>query len=160
MQHYITSIFRRRLKMNTEVGWAVTSCTFLSFCTFVYVILCSAYVVLIGFNSCECRKDFRDYADVCFREFGDRVKYWNTVNEPNVFAIGAYDQGALPPRRCSQPFGNCTRGDSTTEPYLVVHHILLAHSSAVRLYRRKYKVWHQIFHNKTLYFLFFFQNIF
>ncbi|XP_020960394.1 hydroxyisourate hydrolase isoform X3 [Arachis ipaensis] len=36
-------------------------------------------------------------------------------------------------------FYNNSRGDSTTEPYLAVHHILLSHSSAVRLYRRKYK---------------------
>ncbi|XP_028771203.1 hydroxyisourate hydrolase [Neltuma alba] len=94
-----------------------------------------------GWVSRDIIKDFRDYADVCFREFGDRVKYWNTVNEPNVFALGGYDQGALPPQRCSPPFGlvNCTKGNSTTEPYLVVHHVMLAHSSAVRLYRRKYR---------------------
>ncbi|KAK4282495.1 hypothetical protein QN277_013864 [Acacia crassicarpa] len=94
-----------------------------------------------GWVSRDIIKDFRDYADACFREFGDRVKYWNTVNEPNVFALGGYDQGAVPPQRCSPPFGfmNCTKGNSTTEPYLVVHHILLAHSSAVRLYRRKYR---------------------
>nr|XP_025659950.1 hydroxyisourate hydrolase isoform X2 [Arachis hypogaea] len=75
-------------------------------------------------------------------EFGDRVLYWNTVNEPNVFTIGGYDQGTTPPTRCSPPFCqkyNSSRGDSTTEPYLAVHHILLSHSSAVRLYRRKYK---------------------
>lgn len=94
-----------------------------------------------GWMSRDIIKDFKYYADACFREFGDRVKYWNTVNEPNVFALGGYDQGALPPQRCSPPFGfvNCTRGNSTTEPYLVVHHILLAHSSAVRLYTRKYR---------------------
>ncbi|XP_052113035.1 hydroxyisourate hydrolase-like isoform X2 [Arachis duranensis] len=75
-------------------------------------------------------------------EFGDRILYWNTVNEPNVFTIGGYDQGTTPPTRCSPPFCqkyNSSRGDSTTEPYLAVHHILLSHSSAVRLYRRKYR---------------------
>ncbi|MCD9646176.1 hypothetical protein HAX54_035761 [Datura stramonium] len=30
-------------------------------------------------------------------------------------------------------------GNSSTEPYIVAHNILLAHSAAVRLYRRKYK---------------------
>ncbi|XP_007050908.2 PREDICTED: beta-glucosidase 11 isoform X1 [Theobroma cacao] len=85
-------------------------------------------------------KDFTAYANVCFREFGDRVSYWTTVNEPNVFAIGGYDQGVIPPRHCSSPFGiNCTRGDSSTEPYTVVHNILLAHASAARLYKRKYQ---------------------
>ncbi|XP_020965308.1 hydroxyisourate hydrolase-like isoform X2 [Arachis ipaensis] len=37
-------------------------------------------------------------------------------------------------------FYNSSRGDYTTEPYLAIHHILLSHSSAVRLYRRKYKM--------------------
>jgi beta-glucosidase len=88
-----------------------------------------------------CRKDFTAYANVCFREFGDRVKYWTTVNEGNVFASIGYDLGSLPPQRCSPSFqANCSRGNSSTEPYLVAHHMLLAHASAARLYRKKYKV--------------------
>ncbi|XP_061347355.1 hydroxyisourate hydrolase-like isoform X7 [Gastrolobium bilobum] len=94
-----------------------------------------------GWVSRDIIRDFTDYADVCFREFGDRVLYWTSVNEPNVFALGGYDQGTAPPHRCSPPFcaTNSTRGNSTSEPYLVVHHVLLAHSSAARLYRRKYR---------------------
>lgn len=94
--------------------------------------------------SLPCRRDFTAYADVCFREFGDRVKYWTTVNEPNVFAQGGYDAGMCPPLRCSPPFGltKCPKGNSTIEPYLVVHHSLLAHASAARLYKTKYKVCH------------------
>ncbi|KAJ1402352.1 Glycosyl hydrolases family 1, N-terminal conserved site [Sesbania bispinosa] len=94
-----------------------------------------------GWVSRDIIRDFTHYADVCFREFGDRVLYWTTINEPNVFALGGYDQGTAPPQRCSPPFclTNRTRGNSTIEPYLAVHHILLSHSSAVRLYRRKYR---------------------
>ncbi|XP_020089298.1 beta-glucosidase 31-like [Ananas comosus] len=85
-------------------------------------------------------EDFTAYADVCFREFGDRVKHWVTVNEPNIEPIGGYDSGILPPERCSEPFGShCTVGNSTTEPYIVAHHLLLAHASAVSLYREKYQ---------------------
>ncbi|XLR69241.1 hypothetical protein S83_019913, partial [Arachis hypogaea] len=86
-------------------------------------------------------RDFTNYAYVCFREFGDKVLYWTTINEPNVFAIGGYDSGTTPPRRCSPPFCHSTgnKGNSTIEPYLAVHNILLSHSSAARLYRRKYK---------------------
>ncbi|KAF3338343.1 beta-glucosidase 31-like protein [Carex littledalei] len=84
--------------------------------------------------------DFTAYANVCFKAFGDRVKYWVTVNEPNIEPIGAYDQGFIPPRRCSYPFGvNCTGGNSTVEPYIVAHHSLLAHASAVNLYKEKYQ---------------------
>ncbi|KAF3434922.1 hypothetical protein FNV43_RR22009 [Rhamnella rubrinervis] len=86
-------------------------------------------------------KDFTAYADVCFREFGDRVLYWSTVNEANMFAYGGYDQGLMPPFRCSSPFGlvKCTGGNSTWEPYVAAHNILLAHASTVKLYRHKYQ---------------------
>ncbi|XP_002523072.2 beta-glucosidase 11 isoform X1 [Ricinus communis] len=93
-----------------------------------------------GWASPKIVRDFTDYADACFRAFSDRVSYWTTLNEPNALILGGYDVGIFPPRRCSPPFGiNCTKGNSSTEPYLVAHHILLAHSSAVRLYRRKYQ---------------------
>ncbi|XP_072959076.1 beta-glucosidase 22-like [Typha angustifolia] len=84
--------------------------------------------------------DFTAYADVCFREFGDRVSHWTTVVEPNVIGVAAYDSGGFPPNRYSYPFGvNCTVGNSTVEPYIAVHNYLLAHASAVRLYRQKYQ---------------------
>nr|XP_024933458.1 beta-glucosidase 11-like isoform X2 [Ziziphus jujuba var. spinosa] len=91
---------------------------------------------------CEWRGDFIAYADVCFREFGDRVLYWTTVNEANVFAYGGYDVGVTPPQRCSPPFEslNCTRGNSTLEPHLVAHNILLAHASTVSLYRQNIRI--------------------
>ncbi|KAB1214494.1 Beta-glucosidase 11 [Morella rubra] len=93
-----------------------------------------------GWVSRKIVKDFTAYADLCFRKFGDRVSHWTTMNEANVFVLGGYDGGYLPPRHCSPPFGvNCTRGNSTTEPYLASHYILLAHASAATLYREKYQ---------------------
>ncbi|GAY40941.1 hypothetical protein CUMW_055640 [Citrus unshiu] len=83
-------------------------------------------------------KDFTAYADVCFRQFGDRVSYWTTVNEPNAFANLGYDYGISPPQRCSS-INHCSRGNSSTEPYITVHHVLLAHASVARLYRKKYQ---------------------
>lgn len=94
-----------------------------------------------GWLSQKIIKDFTAYADVCFKEFGDRVLYWTTVNEANVFTLGGYDLGFSPPGHCSPPFGirPCSRGNSSTEPYIAAHNILLTHSSVVRLYKRKYK---------------------
>ncbi|RZS24541.1 hypothetical protein BHM03_00057620 [Ensete ventricosum] len=89
----------------------------------------------------QLREDFTAFADVCFREFGDRVSQWTTIAEPNVIAIGSFDIAIFPPNRCSNPFGlfNCTVGDSTTEPYIAAHNFLLAHASVVSLYRTKYQ---------------------
>ncbi|KAI4324286.1 hypothetical protein L6164_023837 [Bauhinia variegata] len=93
-----------------------------------------------GFLSSRIVKDFQDYADVCFKEFGDRVKHWITLNEPWSYSYGGYAMGLLAPGRCSDWLGlNCTGGDSGTEPYIVGHNQLLAHAAAVKLYRNKYK---------------------
>ncbi|XP_047061053.1 beta-glucosidase 32-like isoform X2 [Lolium rigidum] len=95
--------------------------------------------------------DYTKYADVCFENFGDRVKHWVTVNEPNIETLGGFDSGTLPPRRCSVPFGaKCTRGDSTMEPYVAAHHLLLAHASAVSLYRHKYQATQRGYVGSTL----------
>ncbi|KAL3522200.1 hypothetical protein ACH5RR_015034 [Cinchona calisaya] len=43
-----------------------------------------------GFLNRRIADDFRDYADICFREFGKEVKYWITINEPWSYAYGGY----------------------------------------------------------------------
>ncbi|KAB2606957.1 cyanogenic beta-glucosidase-like [Pyrus ussuriensis x Pyrus communis] len=71
---------------------------------------------------------FKDYAKLCYKEFGDQVKHWIRLNEPFTF------------RRCSAWQNlNCPDKDSATEPYLVTHHLLLAHAAAVTLYKNKYQ---------------------
>lgn len=86
------------------------------------------------------RNDFADYADFCFKTFGDRVKNWMTFNEPRVVAALGYDTGFFAPGRCSKTYGNCTAGNSATEPYIVAHNLILCHASAVQRYRTKYQV--------------------
>ncbi|MCD7451751.1 hypothetical protein HAX54_013399 [Datura stramonium] len=71
-----------------------------------------------GWLSREVVKDFADYAEYCVNMFGDRVKNWFSFNEPRVVAALVYDNGSFAPGRCSKPFGNCTQGDSATEPYI------------------------------------------
>ncbi|KAG0611025.1 hypothetical protein M758_7G108700 [Ceratodon purpureus] len=83
-------------------------------------------------------KDFADYAEVCFSAFGDRVKHWMTFNEPQQFSILGHGIGFHAPGRCSDRKLSA-EGDSATEPYLVVHHVLLAHATAYEVYKSKFK---------------------
>ncbi|CAN0898440.1 Beta-glucosidase 24 [Linum grandiflorum] len=93
-----------------------------------------------GFLSRKIVIDFGAYADICFKLFGDRVKHWITLNEPYSFSFNGYGYGNLAPGRYSKSVNsNCTKGDSSTEPYLVSHNQLLAHASAVKVYRDKYQ---------------------
>ncbi|CAN0880835.1 Beta-glucosidase 13 [Linum grandiflorum] len=93
-----------------------------------------------GFLSSRVVGDYRDYVDVCFKKFGDRVKHWITLNEPHSLANGGYAVGTFPPGRCTSTNGRkCDAGDSATEPYIVGHNQLLAHAAVVQLYREKYQ---------------------
>ncbi|XP_057837214.2 beta-glucosidase 18-like [Cryptomeria japonica] len=92
-----------------------------------------------GWLSPHIIKDFEAFADICFAAFGDRVKYWATFNEPNIFVPFGYLSGFFPPSRCSWPFGNCSDGNSETEPYLAAHNVILSHAAAVDVYRTKYQ---------------------
>ncbi|ESW03970.1 hypothetical protein PHAVU_011G056300 [Phaseolus vulgaris] len=93
-----------------------------------------------GFLSPHIVDDFRDFAELCFKEFGDRVKHWITLNEPSTVAFDGYTVGDHAPGRCSDwQKLNCTGGDSGTEPYLVSHYLLLSHAAAANLYKTKYQ---------------------
>ncbi|XP_058225196.1 beta-glucosidase 12-like [Rhododendron vialii] len=92
-----------------------------------------------GFLSPRIVDDFADFAELCFKEFGDRVKHWITMNEPWTFIDNGYNDGALAPGRCSAWMNNgCPAGNSATEPYIVGHHMLLCHGAAVKVYKEKY----------------------
>ncbi|GAB4842848.1 Beta-glucosidase 17 [Ancistrocladus abbreviatus] len=93
-----------------------------------------------GFLNPKIVEDFKDFADLCFETFGDRVKHWTTVNEPNLSTWQGYAYGVFAPGRCSDYVGNCSEGNSATEPYIVGHHLLLCHAAAVQLYRQKFQV--------------------
>ncbi|KAA3472241.1 beta-glucosidase 13-like [Gossypium australe] len=69
-----------------------------------------------SFLSHRIVNDFKDYAEICFKTFGDRVKYWITINEPLIMAKMGYAMGLAPPVRCSDR-KMCANGNSVS--YLV-----------------------------------------
>ncbi|KAL0301154.1 UNVERIFIED_CONTAM: Beta-glucosidase 18 [Sesamum radiatum] len=92
-----------------------------------------------GWLSPVMQEEFVHFAETCFKHFADRVKYWMTINEPNLYAEMAYERATFPPARCSPPFGHCAGGNSDVEPLIAVHNLLLAHAKAAKLYREQYK---------------------
>ena len=79
-----------------------------------------------GWLNREIVDDFTAYATLCFDAFGDRVKHWITLNEPWCCAVLGHGLGVFPPGRTDPD-----------EPYLVAHHMLLAHAGAVRAFRER-----------------------
>lgn len=140
MLHCTITIILSILRISMEDGSTAKSCRLTKTSIYFYM---HSFVVKKNQNvvvNCHCSQDFTAYADVCFREFGNHVKFWTTINEANIFTIGSYNDGTTPPGRCSSPGRNCSPGNSSTEPYIVGHHLLLAHASVSRLYKQKYKV--------------------
>ncbi|KAL3825287.1 hypothetical protein ACJIZ3_021316 [Penstemon smallii] len=54
-----------------------------------------------GFLNEKIIDDFRQYAELCFWEFGDRVKYWITLNEPWTYSVHGYVKRIFPPGEIS-----------------------------------------------------------
>ncbi len=68
---------------------------------------------------------FVTYAKTCFREYGDKVPYWSTVNEPQCNIMAPYAWGVQPPHEKDIRKAN-----------LAGHHMILAHFKAVKAYRQ------------------------
>lgn len=77
-----------------------------------------------GFANPEFPKWYEDFARVCFEAFGDRVKFWSTFNEPDIFVRGGHWSGSFPPFMRDIP-----------RALQSAHNVILAHFRAVRLYR-------------------------
>lgn len=75
--------------------------------------------------------DWLDYVNLCFTEFGDRVKSWVTFNEPWTFLFLGSGYGKAP---SIEYFSNMT-----IDPWIGGHNVLNAHAAAVDLYRRKFQ---------------------
>lgn len=71
---------------------------------------------------------FEEYARICFKEFGDRVKTWITLNEPWVTATEGYGSDVHAPG-INEP---------GTADYRAAHNQIKAHAKAYRLYHREF----------------------
>ncbi|RMZ81256.1 hypothetical protein DV737_g2561, partial [Chaetothyriales sp. CBS 132003] len=85
----------------------------------------------------EFAGDFTHYSRVLFESL-PKVKHWITFNEPFCSAILGHHSGKFAPGRTSDR-GRSAVGNSSTEPWIVGHSILIAHAQAVKIYRDKFK---------------------
>lgn len=61
-----------------------------------------------AFTTDKTKKAFLHYVTECVRHFGSYTSYWNTFNEPNVYAINGYVLGAFPPFKKNALFAAST----------------------------------------------------
>ncbi|KAM7487004.1 hypothetical protein LguiA_003013 [Lonicera macranthoides] len=100
-----------------------------------------------GFLSADIISDFRDFAELCFWEFGDRVKNWITLHDPWTYCVQGYVTGLFPPIRgvssasamSTLDSNSKNDGDPGTEPYKVARNMLLAHANVYNLYKENFK---------------------
>nr|DBA19707.1 TPA: hypothetical protein GDO54_015494 [Pyxicephalus adspersus] len=82
-----------------------------------------------GWESNTVLDAFHNYADFCFRTFGDRVKFWMTFNQPHSIVTAGYGLGLFPPAVT----------DPGSSPYRVAHNLLKVHARVYHTYDEKYR---------------------
>ncbi|EAQ89023.1 hypothetical protein CHGG_05642 [Chaetomium globosum CBS 148.51] len=88
-------------------------------------------------NKEEFTADFEHYARVMFKAI-PKCKHWITFNEPWCSSILGYNSGYFAPGRTSNRAKSAV-GDSSREPWIVGHNLLVAHGKAVKVYREEFK---------------------
>ncbi|KAJ8726563.1 hypothetical protein PYW07_001261 [Mythimna separata] len=72
---------------------------------------------------------FADYARVVYRLYGDRVKYWITINEPKAVCYQGYGSDTKAPRVNVKGVGE----------YLCAKNLMLAHAKAYHIYDQEFR---------------------
>ncbi|KAI4870857.1 glycoside hydrolase family 1 protein [Hypoxylon rubiginosum] len=88
-------------------------------------------------NREEFPLDFEHYARVVFKSI-PKCKNWITFNEPWCSSILGYSTGFFAPGHTSNRAKSAI-GDSSREPWIVGHNLLVAHGRAVKVYRDEFK---------------------
>ncbi|KAF1783866.1 Glycosyl hydrolases family 1, N-terminal conserved site [Phytophthora cactorum] len=78
-----------------------------------------------GWLSPEIVDHYVEYATIIFQEYGHKVDYWTTFNEPLAFVGYSYGTGMFAPGHKGSP----------TEAYTVSRNVLVAHAKAVQKFR-------------------------
>jgi beta-glucosidase len=78
-----------------------------------------------GWRVRETAERFAEYAAAAFDAYGDRVRFWLTINEPWIVGLLGYLHGLHAPGYKGDVLGEVT----------VFHHLLLAHGLAVQAFR-------------------------
>lgn len=81
-----------------------------------------------GWENRRIVDDFVRYATILFERYGDRVKYWITMNEQNVFTSLGWMAGMHPPGKVN---------DMSTF-YRVNHHANMAHAKSVIALKKRF----------------------
>ncbi|XP_049880679.1 myrosinase 1-like isoform X2 [Pectinophora gossypiella] len=81
-----------------------------------------------GWTNPEIIQWFEDYARVLFDRYGHKVKYWITINQPDV-CFDAYGGNKMAPAVDLKGTGD----------YVCVKNMMLAHARAYRLFEKEYK---------------------
>ncbi|KAK7293217.1 hypothetical protein RJT34_16080 [Clitoria ternatea] len=77
---------------------------------------------------------YKDYCELLFTTFGDRVKHWTTFNEPEITAVFNYMHGF--DNNKPEP---CQITKECKQAYIVMHNFIISHATAVKLYREEFK---------------------
>ncbi|KAF2903159.1 hypothetical protein ILUMI_03029 [Ignelater luminosus] len=72
---------------------------------------------------------FEDYSRVVFENFGDRVKFWLTINEPRLICVFGYSTGVIAPGIQSGGIGE----------YLCSYNAIKAHARSYHLYDKQFR---------------------
>ncbi|QDY83818.1 beta-glucosidase [Paenibacillus polymyxa] len=79
-----------------------------------------------GWTQREITQHFKTYASVIMDRFGERIKWWNTINEPFCASILGYGTGEHAPGH-----------ENWSEAFTAAHHILMCHGIAINLHKEK-----------------------
>ncbi|XP_010004455.1 PREDICTED: beta-klotho [Chaetura pelagica] len=110
---YYRCVISEALKLNVQ------SMVTLYYPTHAYLGLPGPLLQTGGWLNQSTAYAFQDYAALCFRELGDLVKLWITINEPN---------------RLSDIYNR-----SSNDTYQAAHNLLIAHAMAWKTYNEQYR---------------------